>query len=395
MFFIQQANDHDCGFTAVKILLANIHHDSNYLFLKSPFTDNVSFLDLIKEAKKYNVELEGLKSNDKEGLEKCDRLPFIARVTFDNASHALYVYRITKKYVYYYDPARGEKRLSIDEFKFIWSGEMLAIKTFTKTKCEFKRPKLMKNSEAIISLCISLMSAITSLLAVYFVSKDSYIYLPVIFFALMIISELVLKKYSLSIMKHIDKRVDELIKDVKKKDYYEFYINYEGYKKYLIINNLTMFSNCYIFIIISFIFILNDKYNGLFVVLNVLLAMLYISFIKPKLNEEEKRIIEEESKIKTKNNKLEAFNLMNNARSLSYKYVSIESAYKYVVIGIEVISTFIMMMYKEIVNVTYIICYSGLQMYLYNNVVSLLSRGEDYQKQYNLLNKIINMSENK
>ena len=86
---------------------------------------------------------------------------------------------------------------------------------------------------------------------------------------------------------------------------------------------------------------------------------------------------------------------MKEARDQSYKYVDKHYAYRYVTIALQVILTFIMMMYNELVSITYIICYTVLQLYLYENLSNVLTKSDDFYKQDNLLNKIINSIENK
>ena len=395
MFFIQQASKYDCGFTALKILLANIHHDSNYLFLTTPFEKDCSFLDLMKEANKYQVELEPLKTDTKEGLREYKQLPFIARIGFSNVHHAVYVYKLSKKYVYYYDPHKGKEKIPYDEFITIWTGEILSIKNYVKHPCPVSKPKFMKMSETIISLLMSLVSAVSSVLSIYFINKDSYIYLPIIFFTVSILSIIILKKYSMYVMKAIDKRVEELVGDIKNKDYKGFYVDYEAYKKSLLINNLSTFSSFAVFIIISLVFIINDKMNFIYVLTNLLLAFVYVLMVKPLLDKDESEIKENEEKIELTTNKLEAFSYMNMARDKAYKYVDKFNGYQYVVIMLQVVLTFILMIYNQLVSVTYLVCYSFLEIYLYKNVVSLLTSNEEFNKQDNLLNKLNNLIINK
>ena len=97
MFFIQQANNYDCGFTCLKILLANIHHDRNYLFLLNPFKEDVSFLELMTEASKYGANLSALKAVNKEEIREFNDFPIIARIKINNMYHAVYIYKRSKK----------------------------------------------------------------------------------------------------------------------------------------------------------------------------------------------------------------------------------------------------------------------------------------------------------
>lgn len=393
MFFIQQANNYDCGFTCLKILLANIHHDRNYLFLLNPFKEDVSFLELMTEASKYGVSLNALKAVNKEEIRKFNDFPIIARMKINNMYHAVYVYKRSKKYIYYYDPKRDKKKLLYDEFIYLWTGEFLAIKDYNKTPCPTKKIRFITNLETIITFVISLLSTVSALLGVYFINKDSYIYLPIIFLSLMLILEILQKKYSLIIMNHIDERILEKVEKIKKKEYYAFYEASEQYKKYLLINNLTIFSSFAFFLLISLIFIFNDKINFIYIVINLVLAFAYSLFIHPDLNKDRNEISEVESLINYKEDKLEAFSLMKEARNKAYKYICKEYSFKYVVIALEVLLTFIIMMYLKLVNVTYIICYTVLQLYLYNSLVNLLTSNDNQTKQDNYLNKIIDITE--
>ena len=397
MFYIQQSDEHDCGFTCLKIMLANIHHDHNYLFLPSPFdtSKSVSFLSLMKEGEKYGVKLSALRALDKDELPPKDKLPFITRMEINEVSHALYIYKISNKYVYCYDPSYGKRKININEFTLTWSGEILLIEEYQKMRCPVIKPKFMKNHETLISLGLSLLAAISSVLAVYFINKESYIYLPLIFFSLMIISEVALKAYSIRIMKNVDQRVETITHHIKNEDYYDYYLTYEGYKKYLLVNQISYFSSFYIFLLISLVFIINDKINVIYILINLVLASSYTFFIRPILDKEEKEIMYQEAVIKKADGVMNAFIAMDSARERAYKYVNKEYAFKCVVIAIQIILTFIMMIYMNLVSVTYIICNTVLQIYLYNNVVSLLNKNTDLEKQDNLLNKIINYIENK
>ena len=393
MFYVQQTNNHDCGFTCLKILLANTHHDRDYLFLEDPFInhDNISFFDLVKEGNNYSISLEALKAEDKEELNKDVHVPFIARMLKDNTSHAVYVYRISNKYVYYYDPKGEFIKLMKGDFISLWSGELLLVKEYTKTKCPIKPMKLVKPVEYVITYLFEFISAITGVLGAYFISKDSYIYLPLIFFSLMIIFELVLKKYSLIVMSNMDKRIEELTDDIKEGKYYEFHSTYESYKKYSLLTDISMLSNIFIIILIAFIMILNDKKNAIYLSINILFAAAFILFIKPLLEKDEKDIEEAEELLKRDNDKYVALSNMSNARKLSYSFINKLTAYKCIVFAFQIITTFIMMILNHYVNVTYIICYLVMQMYFYNNLEEFLNKPKEKDKETNLLAKLINM----
>ncbi|MCR4879464.1 MAG: hypothetical protein K5906_00705, partial [Bacilli bacterium] len=158
------------------------------------------------------------------------------------------------------------------------------------------------------------------------------------------------------------------------------------------VNNISLFSSFLIFILIGVILLLNDKMNFIYIVINLILGISYSLLIKPYLGKDESDITKKEEKIKRSKDKLESFTLMNEARNISYKYINKHYAYKYIVIALEIGLAFIMMMHLSLASISYIICYSVLQIYLYNNIVSILTKTDDIHKQDNLLNKIINIT---
>ena len=148
MFYIQQESEHDCLFTCIKILLANLNKDSNYLYLASPFNlkENVSLLKGKEEAKKYHLTLGAYKVEDKDNLSNKDKLPFIAVIEDNKRKHAIVVYKVTNKNVYSIDPAIGKRKIDFDTFTEFWTGEMLSYEDHEKYECPINRSELSNSS---------------------------------------------------------------------------------------------------------------------------------------------------------------------------------------------------------------------------------------------------------
>ena len=85
------------------MMLANYHHDKNYLFL--PHEDKLySFQDAIEEAKKYDTKLIGIKVRSLEELSHCNQFPIVVNLREkSHAPHSVLVTKINKRFVYYYD----------------------------------------------------------------------------------------------------------------------------------------------------------------------------------------------------------------------------------------------------------------------------------------------------
>ncbi len=135
MFFISQVGEQDCAFACLKMMLANYHHDKNYLFLPCE-NKSYSFYDLVNIASEYNTTLLGIKIGSAEELIHSKKFPFIATLNRKKGTkHSVLVLRVTRKYVYYFDPAIGKRKVAIEMFLEDWTNKALVMDSFTKTKC--------------------------------------------------------------------------------------------------------------------------------------------------------------------------------------------------------------------------------------------------------------------
>ena len=395
MFYIQQISNHDCGFTCLKIMLANLFKDENYLYLSSPFKEDkdVSLKELNEYAKKLGVSLNVLKSLEKDRLYLYDKLPLIAIIKEEETYHAVYLYKVNKKKVYYYDPSFGFNKKDYDEFISIWTGNFIISEQKEKVECPIKKPHLINIKERMISFLLTLISAVSTFLGVYYINKNSYFIIPAIFFSLMIIFELILKRFNILLMERMDERIKEYYLDIKNKEYFSFHILFSKYKEKEILNNVSFFSSAFIVIIISLILILNDYMNLIYIGINVLLSLFYVFIIIPHFDKKEVEIEKEESLLAGDKDQIDAFMHIRMINEKSYQYGNSFNAYKYVVIFLEILTAFIMMMVNNVVNVSYIICYFVLELYFYQNLNQYLSSPYQNHKKNNLLMKIISLLE--
>lgn len=395
MFYIRQTSNHDCGYTCLKMLLANLYHDENYLFLQDPFVKNedVSYFALINEAKKYDLILGAVRFNEKEDIIKIDNLPAVVTLKQYDINHAVYLYKVTDKYVYYFDPSSTKKKLAIKDFIALWDGTMLRIIDYTASKCSINKPSFINNGEVIMMLVLEIFSALSAVMGVYFLKGDSKKFLPLVFILITVIMEILIRKYMVFLMKRIDFRVFDNDDDVVDHRYYDFHNYYENYKKYLLVNYLKLFSSSFIIILITVILLLNNMYNLIYVGANLLLAIIYVFIKKPRFNKQEEEMAHKEERLKYIKDKSKAFDLMSEIRKNAYDYASNFTAIKFLIITFQIILAFLVMLLSQAFSFTYIICYLLLETYFYNSAVTLCSYQDDKAKQDNLLVKITSLLE--
>ena len=90
MFYLPQLGKSDCGVACLKMILADLNKDRQYLFL--PCDENhgmYSFKDLQDIAKCHGLTLAGFKVTDKEEIRKCNLPAIIRMTTKENCHHAV------------------------------------------------------------------------------------------------------------------------------------------------------------------------------------------------------------------------------------------------------------------------------------------------------------------
>ena len=115
-YYCLQLNDYDCGYAVIKMLLANINNDKNYLFMKENITKkSYSLLELKKIGEKYNLNLKGFEVKD---FKLVNKFPFIALININKQNHYVLVNKIT------------------NVFKNLFTGYILMIDNYKRTKCD-------------------------------------------------------------------------------------------------------------------------------------------------------------------------------------------------------------------------------------------------------------------
>lgn len=160
-----QESSSDCGFCALKVLLANLNNDSNYLSLENKKQGSYSMLDIKKLALEYKLELEGYKVEDSSLLSTLT-FPFICQIKRGKENHFVIVEKIKKGIFYVFDPSIGSLEINESIFLELFNQNVLTIKNHEKFK--LSKEKKTINSWLLLSIVtngfIGISLIITSLL---------------------------------------------------------------------------------------------------------------------------------------------------------------------------------------------------------------------------------------
>ncbi|MDR0499847.1 MAG: peptidase domain-containing ABC transporter, partial [Coriobacteriales bacterium] len=144
-------------------------------------SDGTNLLGLVNGATELGFKADALGGNFnelEEGiLDDSISLPFIAHTIGDGGLlHFVVVYKLNDKAVLIADPARGKRKISLEEFKMRWSGNIVSLKpsaTFVKEKRFLPTLRffgsLVANSKGLAAgiLCSSIVLALTGIAAAY------------------------------------------------------------------------------------------------------------------------------------------------------------------------------------------------------------------------------------
>lgn len=187
-YYCLQESSSDCGFCVLKVMLANLNKDANYLDLKSQKEGPYSMLDIKKLALEYKLELEGYKVDDLSLLSTFT-FPLICQIKRGKDNHFVLIEKIEKGILYIFDPSIGELEINESVFQEIFNQNVLMVKNHEVEKLQVEKKKI--NPWLLLSLFFSGLTGIAFIVAAFFVFKVqnsiySYISMGVIVISLLI-----------------------------------------------------------------------------------------------------------------------------------------------------------------------------------------------------------------
>ena len=385
MYFISQVGQHDCAFTCLKMLLANYHHDKNYLFLQGedrPY----SFKDLREIAAINHMDVSGIKIDGSMELERKDRFPFIVVLEKRKGiRHSVLVLSMSRKYVKVYDPETGKRKISREIFFQQWDRKALVVNKDNnneRVKCDVQINDFIDKRDKITIPCWQLISSISLAIGMYFIKKDAYIFLPIIFLALFLVFEILFRKNLISAMERMDNNIFNYKIKAEKTQYYDFYKVMEKYR-YIA---LTIIPNLLYTIIIStfvtLILVMNGPINVIYLALSMIIALIHVYVYLPYQKNKNDEMADQEAEIVDVDNQFQFRSVTERVHGSAYKLGIFKNALTYVEIAVLLMSIITVMSFSHIVNIIYVVFYLCITIYLKDNFIRLLQYSEQ-SEQYN------------
>lgn len=271
---ILQTSTYDCGFTVLKVMLANLNHDRNYLLLPELKGKKYSFFDLKEIAKEHDLELEGYKIDEIDVLSSFT-FPMICQIKKGESEHFVLLNKIKNDNYYIFDPSIGEIILTYEEFVNAFNKNILVYTRHNAKKLAIKKGKISKS--LLYSLIFNFFAALMFFISLIFIS-DYFLFFTIL---------------SLGIVSIILQKIanQKFIKDTN-----IFYnLNYDNllsisdYQKHVIKNTTNIPSKIILFFTIILMMNNSYKYGYLNVIVCLLIIGLYY-ILKSELKYEANKI---------------------------------------------------------------------------------------------------------
>ena len=266
-----QGNDSDCGFAALKMLLANKANNKSYLYIRKPSKKKeYTFYELIRYAKKYGFQLTSYEMP----VEDFKSIPIDSLVLLKE-NHMVYLEKIGRRRVTYFDPALGKMSVPHKEFMNKWRGIVMeCVNALEADDLDIPKPKLIPVwMDAIYYSLIAVIFA-SLMTGFYLINDQSSVVLTMVFLLLFAIAQLVENWYIIKELKYFDRRYLSLFFSQKKNQNMDKYKDYTEYKQNYFIVSKLLVSSLIMIVAFGALLCINDYRNTLVFIILLLVKTL-------------------------------------------------------------------------------------------------------------------------
>lgn len=380
-YFIKQINEQDCGITALKILLANIYHNEDYLFYpENDLAKSLSLNEIILIAKREGIKLAGYKFLNKDEIKTLKKKYCLIVLKEDKYYHLVYLKKVKRKGAIILDPKRGKTYLSFEELFDKWNGEYLEVIEINKKKEKFKKMKILPTSYHFIINFFQILSSLFFMSGLYFINKEISYLIPLLFFTLFILITILFNLIITICMKNVDKKLFLGIYETKG-NLKDKYINITKLKSYLFKNPIELISSSIFIIFTIFLFGINNYLNLIAIFIILLIDTLfhissssYFTYKKMKIENYENVLFSSST-----SDAPNAFKALNDE---VYKFISLKNIKMYIVIFLIIVLSLTISGFENKISLNYILFDTFGFYYIVKNFENILN----YKNNKNELN---------
>lgn len=380
-YYIKQINEQDCGITALKIMLANIYHNEDYLFYpENDLAKSLSLNEIILIAKREGIKLVGYKFLNKTEIKSLKKKHCLLVLKEEKSFHLVYLKRIKRKGIIILDPKRGKIYLTYEELFDKWNGEYLETVKINKQKKKFKKNKILPTFYYFIIDFFQILTSLFFMTGLYFINKEISFLIPLLFFTLFILNAVLFNLIITLCMKNIDKKLFLGIYETKG-NLKDKYINITKLKSYLFKNPIELISSI-IFIMFSiFLFGINNYLNLIAITIILFIDSLFHLFSSSFFTYKKNKIENYENALFSSSvaDVPNQFKLLNDE---VYKFISLKNLKMYILIFLIIVLSLTISGFENKISLNYILFDTFGFYYIVKNYENILN----YRNNKNELN---------
>lgn len=356
--YTYQGNDTDCGFTCLKILLANLNKDRNYLSMPNPFSKKrVSLAELCSEAKRYNVVLRAYKFSHFEDV-FLEKVPFLAIVKNDSL-HMVYIKKIRRLSILIYDPSQGKTEMSRSSFMKIFHGIILNVINFTATSCQHKNKAAIPLIQRVATIAFQ-ASAITALfIGFYFTDGETPFVISLSFFLTAFLLQMTSYLFLVASMKKFDQKYMKCCNGGEYSANKERLMLLQDYKRAYFSAPFEMVSAFVSMIVFIIMLIINSPISVLVIGI-ILIGYFVYTYLSHRLISKKKRILAKKEEMFLRGSPVE----QNTFIAETYRIGTMINARKILIIVIGLVSSLILMICSDEFSLNFCLLYSFFYIFL-------------------------------
>lgn len=397
--FVYQINNNECGYASIKMLLAIVLEDSNYLYMphKEDKNHQYDLLELKEIAKANGVALAGYVINNQHDLLNL-KTPFIFIRTLANGNkHAVVVKKIYKHFAMVYDPAIGKKLVSNKKyFAFTENVEVLTVESHSFVEQKFKVEPLIKNITRFKIVGFECLAIIFYFLAAYFLDDIYEILIPIILICVGAIFAITFQASSFNTMKRFDDTYIEFTysNDIRKRE--ENYKLMHKTKSGILNTTSRIFLILSSTLLINILLIIKNAISLYIIVSSLVLIVIDFLFIDPRVKSKSNDL-EALENANLKDEKLSKDEYLNNYSEIkenTYKIARLLNFKRLMGYFALLVITLLISQLTDNIGVYFVIFHFAMCMFTYSsldNVFRMVDQSKENQinqvKFYNLINE--------
>ena len=301
------------------------------------------------------------------------------------------VLKANRKYITIFDPLCGRRKIPTEIFMSEWTKRALIPPSEkVKKKCETIYPDFINKRDKIILPILQVISGVSLLVGTYFINSSVKFYLPVIFFTLFIVFELLFRFELVNAMKRMDEEIFAFGFRGQNKNYMDIYKTIEKYRYHALTSTPSFLGSIMIATFISIILVMNSTINIVYIVLSASLAVINVFLYQPFFQNKSLEVADKESEINEVQSDYQFKMKSDEAHTLAYALGLNKNIYFYIEIAVLLLTIILAMTITKVINITYILFYLCISVFLHQTFVKMLEYGSKSEEFDHVKAKLIN-----